>query len=57
MSEAFVAIWESIVAVLRSAPAQVAIAAVAVASFYKNFLERPRLGLLPADTFSSPWWK
>jgi len=29
----------------------VAIAVIALASFYKNFLKRPRLGLLPADTF------
>lgn len=51
MTEAFLAIWETIEGVVRSTPAQVAIAVVAVASFYKNFLERPRLRLLPADTF------
>ncbi|SRR6266571_1746611 len=48
---ALVAMWESIAGVVRSAPAQVAIAVIALASFYKNFLERPRLRLLPADTF------
>lgn len=51
MMQALVAIWEGIATVVQSAPAQVAIAVVALASFYKNFLERPRLGLLPADTF------
>lgn len=49
--QALGAIWDGIAAVVQSAPAQVAIAVVALASFYKNFLERPRLGLLPADTF------
>jgi hypothetical protein len=45
------AVWDGIAAVVQSTPAQVLIAVLALASFYKNFVERPRLTLLPADTF------
>src|SRR6266545_2363586 len=49
--QAVAAVWDGISAVVQSAPAQVLIAIVALLSFYKNFLERPTLKLLPADTF------
>ena len=43
-------VWGGIVALVKSSPIQVLTAIVASASFYRTFIQRPRLSLLPADT-------